>query len=176
MSNPKRPPLAVVGVSALFPGSLDATGFWTDILAGTFSGSPWISLGTMQGWSKPQQILDQNGDRIVLNQFWNYETEMDNLFYNLFSATLVMECIEGDIDAPLSKAIDGVHLKIKKFQDFVQSIIQHVQEDFSSQDGDAAANALVAIWTIGEIFRFQTDTMLDNLKERIARVQPPTDV
>ena len=30
----KRPPLAVVGVSALFPGSIDASGFWTDILAG----------------------------------------------------------------------------------------------------------------------------------------------
>ena len=29
-----RPPLAIVGVSALFPGSLDANGFWCDILAG----------------------------------------------------------------------------------------------------------------------------------------------
>jgi acyl transferase domain-containing protein/acyl carrier protein len=29
------PPIAVVGVSALFPGSTDATGFWKDILAGT---------------------------------------------------------------------------------------------------------------------------------------------
>src|SRR5512140_2771726 len=28
-------PIAVVGVSALFPGSTDATGFWRDILAGT---------------------------------------------------------------------------------------------------------------------------------------------
>ena len=30
-----RPPFAVVGVSALFPGSTDTTGFWRDILAGT---------------------------------------------------------------------------------------------------------------------------------------------
>ena len=30
-----RPPIAVVGVSALFPGSTDTTGFWRDILAGT---------------------------------------------------------------------------------------------------------------------------------------------
>ena len=30
-----RTPIAVVGVSALFPGSVDSTGFWTDILAGT---------------------------------------------------------------------------------------------------------------------------------------------
>ena len=30
-----RQPIAVVGVSALFPGSTDSTGFWRDILAGT---------------------------------------------------------------------------------------------------------------------------------------------
>src|SRR5689334_13597101 len=29
-----RAPIAVVGVSALFPGSSDAQGFWRDILAG----------------------------------------------------------------------------------------------------------------------------------------------
>ena len=34
MPNPTRTPLAVVGVSALFPGSVDARGFWSDILAG----------------------------------------------------------------------------------------------------------------------------------------------
>ncbi|MFT7598661.1 MAG: acyl transferase domain-containing protein/acyl carrier protein [Acidimicrobiales bacterium] len=30
----KRPAIAVVGVSALFPGSVDSTGFWDDILSG----------------------------------------------------------------------------------------------------------------------------------------------
>ena len=30
-----RPPHPIVGASALFPGSSDATGFWRDILAGT---------------------------------------------------------------------------------------------------------------------------------------------
>jgi acyl transferase domain-containing protein/NAD(P)-dependent dehydrogenase (short-subunit alcohol dehydrogenase family) len=30
-----RPAIAIVGVSALFPGSVDSTGFWSDILAGT---------------------------------------------------------------------------------------------------------------------------------------------
>ncbi len=34
-SESSRPPIAVVGVSVLFPGSLDATGFWHDILDGT---------------------------------------------------------------------------------------------------------------------------------------------
>ncbi|WP_433933665.1 SDR family NAD(P)-dependent oxidoreductase [Sorangium cellulosum] len=34
-SSSRTPPIAVVGVSAIFPGSLDAHGFWRDILAGT---------------------------------------------------------------------------------------------------------------------------------------------
>ncbi|WP_437571742.1 SDR family NAD(P)-dependent oxidoreductase [Sorangium sp. So ce542] len=34
-SSPRTPAIAVVGVSAIFPGSLDAHGFWRDILAGT---------------------------------------------------------------------------------------------------------------------------------------------
>ncbi|MEP6300153.1 MAG: beta-ketoacyl synthase N-terminal-like domain-containing protein, partial [Ilumatobacter sp.] len=34
-SRTRRPPIAVVGVSALFPGSTDSTGFWNDIVAGT---------------------------------------------------------------------------------------------------------------------------------------------
>ena len=32
--NSSRPPIAIIGASALFPGSVDATGFWRDILAG----------------------------------------------------------------------------------------------------------------------------------------------
>ena len=35
MPDATHSPIAVVGVSALFPGSLDATGFWRDILAGS---------------------------------------------------------------------------------------------------------------------------------------------
>ena len=34
MSSPQRQPIAIVGVSAIFPGSHDANGFWRDILAG----------------------------------------------------------------------------------------------------------------------------------------------
>jgi len=34
-STPKKSSIAVVGVSALFPGSVNATGFWTDILRGS---------------------------------------------------------------------------------------------------------------------------------------------
>lgn len=34
MTSPQRQPIAIVGVSAIFPGSHDANGFWRDILAG----------------------------------------------------------------------------------------------------------------------------------------------
>ena len=33
--NQTRPPIAIVGLSALFPGSSSSGGFWRDILAGT---------------------------------------------------------------------------------------------------------------------------------------------
>ncbi len=46
-----------------------------DIVAGTFSGSPWIAHGSAQGWQKPQQLLDRDGARIVINHFWNYDSK-----------------------------------------------------------------------------------------------------
>lgn len=45
-----------------------------DIVAGIYDGSPYLVRGTPQGWAKPEQILDRNGARIVLNAFWNYDT------------------------------------------------------------------------------------------------------
>jgi len=46
-----------------------------DIVAGTFDGSPHVAYGTDQGWKQPEQILDQKGERILLNQFWNFDTK-----------------------------------------------------------------------------------------------------
>ncbi len=46
-----------------------------DIVAGIFDGSPHLVRGTEQGWGEPQQILDKNGARIVLNAFWNFDTK-----------------------------------------------------------------------------------------------------
>ncbi len=43
-----------------------------DIVAGTFSGSPHVAPWTKEGFAQPVQILDAKGERIVLNQFWNY--------------------------------------------------------------------------------------------------------
>jgi len=46
-----------------------------DIVAGTFSGSPYLAIGTAKGFEQPDQIRDRDGERILLNQFWNYETK-----------------------------------------------------------------------------------------------------
>jgi hypothetical protein len=46
-----------------------------DIVAGIFDGSPHVAYATGRGWRQPEQILDRDGQRIVLNQFWNFETE-----------------------------------------------------------------------------------------------------
>jgi len=46
-----------------------------DIVAGTFDGSPHVAFGTDQGWKQPEQILDRDGQRIVGNQFWNFDTK-----------------------------------------------------------------------------------------------------
>ncbi len=47
----------------------------TDIVVGTFDGSPHVALGLPggKGWKKPAHILDANGQRIMMNQFWDYE-------------------------------------------------------------------------------------------------------
>jgi hypothetical protein len=46
-----------------------------DIVAGTFDGSPHVAIGSAEGWRQPDQILDAKGQRIVLNQFWNFDTK-----------------------------------------------------------------------------------------------------
>jgi hypothetical protein len=44
-----------------------------DIVAGIYDGSPHLVRGTEKGWGKPEQILDREGARIVLNAFWNFD-------------------------------------------------------------------------------------------------------
>ena len=44
-----------------------------DIVAGTFDGSPHVAFGTAKGWKQPEYILDKNGERIGLNEFWDFD-------------------------------------------------------------------------------------------------------
>ncbi len=47
----------------------------TDIVTATFDGSPHVSLGSKDGFHKPERILDGKGTRVMLAQFWNYKAE-----------------------------------------------------------------------------------------------------
>ncbi|MEZ6059803.1 MAG: FG-GAP-like repeat-containing protein [Planctomycetaceae bacterium] len=45
-----------------------------DIFTATFDGSPHVAYGSKDGFDRPQRILDANGERVLLTQFWNYDT------------------------------------------------------------------------------------------------------
>ena len=46
-----------------------------DIVAATFDGSPHLARGSAKGYAQPEQILDRDGARIVMNQFWNRDNK-----------------------------------------------------------------------------------------------------
>lgn len=46
-----------------------------DIVAGIFDGSPHVAYGSAEGWKQPEQILDRDGQRIMMNAFWNFDTK-----------------------------------------------------------------------------------------------------
>lgn len=105
-------------------------------------------------------------------RYWNYECKPENLFYNLFSSLLVLECVTGEGKEPIKRAIELVHQKIAKTQHLIREIIEHVRDDFAFRNADATSNALVSIWTIGDIIKLRTDAMIEQLKELIESTQP----
>ncbi|HEB51643.1 MAG TPA: hypothetical protein ENI87_00135 [bacterium] len=46
-----------------------------DIVCGIFDGSPHVAFGDGTHWRQPVGILDKEGQRIVMNEFWNFDTE-----------------------------------------------------------------------------------------------------
>ena len=46
-----------------------------DILAGSFSGTPYIIMGSEEGYHPPQPILDKNDELVVISAFYNREDE-----------------------------------------------------------------------------------------------------
>ena len=46
-----------------------------DIVAGTFDGSPHVSLGSAEGFQEPSHILNAKQERILLNMFWDYDAK-----------------------------------------------------------------------------------------------------
>jgi hypothetical protein len=50
----------------------NADGF-IDIVTATFDGSPWVAFGSKEGFNQPKHILDKDGKRIILSEFWDNE-------------------------------------------------------------------------------------------------------
>ncbi len=46
-----------------------------DILVGSFSGGPYIIMGGEKGYSKPEPVVDREGQRVLIADFWNDETD-----------------------------------------------------------------------------------------------------
>lgn len=46
-----------------------------DYVTATFDGSPHISFGSADGFTKPVHIKDAQGRRIIISHFWNFEDE-----------------------------------------------------------------------------------------------------
>jgi hypothetical protein len=47
----------------------------TDLFTATFDGSPWVALGSKEGFKQPEIIKDKNGERVMLSQHWDYEAK-----------------------------------------------------------------------------------------------------
>ena len=46
-----------------------------DYFTATFDGSPHVAYGTAEGFAEPVRILDKNGKRVMLDQFWDYDAK-----------------------------------------------------------------------------------------------------
>lgn len=46
-----------------------------DIVAGTFDGSPHVAYGSTKGFAQPQHITDASGNRVILDQYWDYDAK-----------------------------------------------------------------------------------------------------
>lgn len=46
-----------------------------DLVAGTFDGSPHLARREANGWRQPEQILDAEGVRIALHEFWDHDAK-----------------------------------------------------------------------------------------------------
>jgi len=84
----------------------------TDIVTATFDGSPHVALAGKEGFAEPTRIHDANGNRVMLQQFWNYETEKwdknaDQPEGHCTSAVAFDWDNDGDLDLLLGSYGDG---------------------------------------------------------------------
>lgn len=92
-----------------------------DILAGSFSGSPYLIEGSEDGYLDPKPVVDLNGDVVLLAAFWNYEeekwdeTDRSGTEGHCTSASAVDWDEDGDLDLLLGCYRSGkLHLRMNE--------------------------------------------------------------
>lgn len=77
-----------------------------DIVVGIFDGSPHLARGTKNGFEQPTGILDREGARIVLNEFWNLDAKKWEKTKRC-DPDLVVEGAEGHLTSAVAMDLDG---------------------------------------------------------------------
>ncbi len=78
-----------------------------DIVAGIFDGSPHLARGAAKGWGAPEQILDENGARIVLNAFWNFDTKKWDSTFAHDDGVTAAEAADAKTDGPRDRSAES---------------------------------------------------------------------
>lgn len=126
-----------------------------DILAGSFSGSPYLIEGSKEGYLDPKPVLDINGDVVLLAAFWNYEeekwdeTDRSGTKGHCTSASAVDWDDDGDLDLLLGCYRSGkLHLRVnegtaKEPKFAVENIVIEAEGKPMVTDGGIAAPRIV---------------------------------
>ena len=84
-----------------------------DILVGSFSGSPYLIIGSADGYGEPEPILDSTGETVLISAFWNKktsqwdETDRAGSEGHCTSASAVDWDNDGDLDLVLGDYYGG---------------------------------------------------------------------
>ena len=70
----------------------------TDYVTATFDGSPHVAYGSAKGFDEPVRLHDQNGERILISYYWDYDAK-DHLS---------VDRAFGDADAPRERCISAL--------------------------------------------------------------------
>ena len=95
----------------------------TDIFTATFDGSPWVSLGSKEGFGKPEHVKDKEGARILLAQYWDYDAKKWTSVDHTGGAAPKAHCIsavacdwdaDGDLDILLGDRDGYLYLNLNE--------------------------------------------------------------
>ncbi len=90
----------------------NADGF-VDIVTGTYDGSPHVALGSAEGFTKPTHILDRDGNRMILEMYWDHTADTWNMGDEHCTSAAAFDWdADGDFDILLGDYNKG-HLAVR---------------------------------------------------------------